>query len=209
LIAILYPLGMLIAVVVAVLRAEPMWVAAAGGAVLTARFVRARGWTKPANLVTLIRLGIVTSLPLLRDLRASGLVFAVIVVGILALDAIDGAIARARGGATAFGAVFDMETDALLVMVLGVLLHASGMPAWVLVAGLWRYVIAIAIAVAPALGQTPPSRLYRSIFGVAVVLFACAFAAPRASLFAAAATVLVTFSFAHSIVRAVTAPARP
>ena len=38
--------------------------------------------------------------------------------GLLILDGVDGRVARARGEVSAFGARFDMETDALLLLCL-------------------------------------------------------------------------------------------
>ena len=66
---------------------------------------------------------------------------AVVVSTIAALlDIADGWVARRTGTSTAFGARFDMEVDALLVMVLSVLAwqwnKAGG---WVLLSGLLRY----------------------------------------------------------------------
>ena len=72
-----------------------------------------------------------------------------------------------------------------------------------LVAGLWRYVFASAVALAPSLGDAPRSRIYRWLFSSLMVAFAGAFVpwAPLARVCAAAGTVLVSFSFVHSIAR--------
>jgi phosphatidylglycerophosphate synthase len=61
------------------------------------------------------------------------------------LDGADGWLARRTGMASAFGARFDLEVDALLILVLAVLAwqwHKAG--AWVLLAGLMRYLFVIA-----------------------------------------------------------------
>ena len=57
-----------------------------------------------------------------------------------ALDALDGWLARRTRTASAFGGRFDMETDALLILVLSVLVwqHEKA-GAWVLLCGLMRY----------------------------------------------------------------------
>ncbi len=57
-----------------------------------------------------------------------------------ALDGLDGWLARRTRTASAFGARFDMETDALLILVLSVLVwqHEKA-GAWVLLCGLMRY----------------------------------------------------------------------
>jgi phosphatidylglycerophosphate synthase len=58
----------------------------------------------------------------------------------VALDGVDGWAARRWGTASAFGARFDMETDAALIQVLAVLVWMYGKAgAWVLLAGLLRY----------------------------------------------------------------------
>ena len=58
----------------------------------------------------------------------------------LTLDGVDGRVARARGEATAFGARFDMETDAAMLAVLSVAVAALGIAGWwVLAIGAMRY----------------------------------------------------------------------
>ena len=57
-----------------------------------------------------------------------------------ALDGVDGWLARRSTLASAFGARFDMETDALLIMVLSALAWRwDRAGAWVLACGLMRY----------------------------------------------------------------------
>ena len=58
----------------------------------------------------------------------------------LALDGVDGFLARRLQLASAFGARFDMEIDALLLLILSLLVWQSGQAdAWVLMIGLMRY----------------------------------------------------------------------
>lgn len=206
---VLHPLAMLIVTVLAVRYHEPLLASGVGAAALVASFVHARahrsarGGLAAANLVTLARLLLVAVLPLLA--REVPLVaIGAITLGLLALDGVDGRVARARGESSAFGAAFDMETDALTVLVLGLVLHArAGILAWVLIAGDWRYAFALAVAFVPAVGDCPPSPLYRRICGLLVVALALAFVpwplVARAS--AAVGTLLVSWSFVHSIVR--------
>jgi phosphatidylglycerophosphate synthase len=61
----------------------------------------------------------------------------------LALDAVDGRVARRTGTVTAFGGRFDGEVDAFLILVLSVA-AAPTVGWWVLTAGLARYVFAAA-----------------------------------------------------------------
>ena len=61
------------------------------------------------------------------------------------MDGVDGWLARSRRMASAFGARYDMEVDALLILVLSVLAFAHDKAgAWVIVSGLARYVFVAA-----------------------------------------------------------------
>lgn len=76
-----------------------------------------------------------------------------------ALDGVDGWLARRSKTATAFGARFDMEVDALLILVLSILcwqLDQAG--AWVLLSGLLRYAFVASAAIWPWMARPlPPS----------------------------------------------------
>lgn len=66
------------------------------------------------------------------------------------LDGVDGWLARRTGTATAFGARFDMETDALMILVLSVLVWSYGKAGvWVLAGGLMRYAFGAATWILP------------------------------------------------------------
>ncbi len=61
------------------------------------------------------------------------------------MDGVDGWLARSRRMSSAFGARYDMEVDALLILVLSVLAFTHGKAgAWVIVSGLARYVFVAA-----------------------------------------------------------------
>jgi phosphatidylglycerophosphate synthase len=81
------------------------------------------------------------------------------------LDGVDGWLARRSGMSSAFGARFDMETDALLVLVLSLLVwHADKAGAWVILAGLLRYLfIAAGRALAWMRRPLPPSRRRQTV----------------------------------------------
>ena len=66
----------------------------------------------------------------------------------MALNGADGWVARRTRTASAFGARFDMETDALLILVLSALVwRMEKAGAWVIASGLMRYAfVAAAIA---------------------------------------------------------------
>ena len=127
-----------------------------GGAVIILAY-----WTRrrfgAANLVTLARvvgtswvIGL-TLQSLLGQLSEGGLL-AMVVVGTccLVLDGVDGAVARARGEASTFGARFDMETDAALLLALCLAVPALGIAGWWAVAiGGLRYGYVMAGWIAP------------------------------------------------------------
>ena len=101
----------------------------------------------PANTVTLVRAGLVVAITALVVQSWSTEVPRSLIVSLsavaLALDFVDGRLARARGTVTALGAAFDMETDAFLILVLCVyVVPVAG--AWVLLIGLARYVLLLA-----------------------------------------------------------------
>ena len=63
----------------------------------------------------------------------------------IALDGVDGWLARRTGMVSAFGARFDMEVDALLIQVLAILAWQHGKAgAWILASGLLRYLFVAA-----------------------------------------------------------------
>jgi phosphatidylglycerophosphate synthase len=157
-----------------------------------------------ANAVTMVRAaavsalaGIAVAAPAVEP--AAGL--ASCGLALLALDGFDGWVARRHGTASPFGARFDMETDALLMLVLAVLVWRIGHAgAWVLAAGLLRYGFVLAGRAWPALARPlPPSERRRRICGVAIALLSVA-AAPlppaAVSLLCAIAVGSLIYSFA-------------
>ncbi|MEQ1727927.1 MAG: CDP-alcohol phosphatidyltransferase family protein [Vicinamibacterales bacterium] len=97
----------------------------------------------PANLVTTLR---VLLLSLVAALIGEGPTSAVawggalLAVVITALDGVDGWLARRTNYASEFGARYDMETDALLILVLAVLAWKHDKAgAWIVLAGAMRY----------------------------------------------------------------------
>jgi phosphatidylglycerophosphate synthase len=115
------------------------------------------------NVVTLGRLVIVAALT--AALAAGGgaplAVFALAAVA-LALDGVDGWLARRGGHVSAFGARFDVEVDAAFALVLSLHALVSGTAGpLVLVLGVIRYVFAAATLVLPWLGGRLPERFSR------------------------------------------------
>ncbi|HUP52830.1 MAG TPA: CDP-alcohol phosphatidyltransferase family protein [Longimicrobiales bacterium] len=95
--------------------------------------------------------------------------------GVMILDGVDGRVARRTGSQTRFGARFDMELDAALIMALSLIVWRSGkVGAWVLLIGLIRYAFVAAGWIWPALGRELPPSLRRRVVCViqGVVLLA-------------------------------------
>lgn len=90
---------------------------------------------------------------------------------VVALDGVDGWLARRSHMASHFGARFDMEVDALLIMVLSILAWQYGKAGgWVIVSGALRYLFVGAGWLLRWLRHSlPPSRRRQSICVVQVV----------------------------------------
>ena len=80
----------------------------------------------------------------------------------LALDAVDGYVARRTGTASAFGARFDMEVDAFLIAVLSVHV-APTLGWWVLAIGAMRYAYVAAGRALPWLRRPAPPRYWAKV----------------------------------------------
>lgn len=123
----------------------------------------------------------------------------------LALDGLDGYVARRRGECSAFGARFDMETDAALILVLALLVWQSGKTgSWVLIIGVMRYVFIAVGGVFPILTSPLLSSTRRKLVcvGQVVGLVLCLLPIiPRETAFFVAAMALaaLTLSFAKDV----------
>ena len=123
----------------------------------------------------------------------------------LALDAVDGYLARRFQLSSAFGARFDMEIDALLLLILSLLVWQTEQAgAWVLAIGLMRYAFVAASWIYPSL-NAPLSPSWRrkcvcALQGIA--LFACLLPPldqTKASVIAAFALAALAVSFGLDI----------
>jgi phosphatidylglycerophosphate synthase len=118
-----------------------------------------------ANQVTLLRSGLVCLVG--GALLASGHTpsmswsLAALIAAALSLDAVDGWLARRLRLVSAFGARFDVEVDAILLLILAVLVwQAHQVGVWVLAIGLLRYGFVLAGLVQPWL-RAPLYPSYR------------------------------------------------
>jgi phosphatidylglycerophosphate synthase len=160
-----------------------------------------------ANVVTFIRAALVATVAALvtdgetgpLQLRTTLTVTAIA----LALDAVDGQVARRTGSTSRVGSRFDGEVDALLILVLSVAVsHTAGW--WVLAIGAWRYAFGAAGWVLPWLRRPlPPSRWGKTVAAVQGIMLAVALSGllPHAVMVTAlvGALILLSESFCHDV----------
>jgi phosphatidylglycerophosphate synthase len=158
----------------------------------------------PADVVTLTRVTLACGLAAVvadsvvgsSATGATRPTLVVVAVVALLLDAVDGRTARRTGTCSAFGARFDGEADAFLIMVLSVYVAAS-VGGWVLSLGAARYLFGAAGWCLPWLrGQLPP-RYWRKVVAAVqgvVLTWAAAGVAPQALVAAGLALALVLLS---------------
>jgi phosphatidylglycerophosphate synthase len=196
----------------------PLWPAAFLVALVTpgvlAMFVGA-GMHRPfglANGITLLRLHLALCLlaaawvgpaPVPFGLRLAWAVFALAVLA-LALDGIDGWLARRRGETSAFGARFDLLSDTVFTIVLTLCAwRFTTLGPWVLAIGLLRPAFVAAGLAWPRLAAPlPPSHWRRTACGTALLLLVMAMApplAPVASWLAAGSLGILLLSFGRDI----------
>ena len=160
----------------------------------------------PANRLTLARATIVLPLATLALLpgvfTGAGYWW---IVGLstiaLMLDGLDGFLARRTHTETTFGARFDMELDAFLLLALSALVWRSGsLGSWVLLVGGLRYVFVLGGLLWPPLrGALPPSQRRKVVCvaqGIVLVICLAPVTPPAlATALAASALLLLVYSF--------------
>ncbi|WP_222710999.1 CDP-alcohol phosphatidyltransferase family protein [Quadrisphaera setariae] len=166
---------------------------------------RRDGWSGPADRVTLLRTvlggGVATlvALDLLRGELGSSWPVVLLAAPALALDAVDGAVARRTRTASAAGARLDMEVDAALIAVL-CLPSAAVVGWWVLAIGGMRYAwVAVGAVWPPLRGQLAPlfsRKLVAAVQGVVLAAVAVpGLPQPLAVVLAAGALASLAWSF--------------
>lgn len=121
----------------------------------------------------------------------------------LALDGVDGWLARRRDETSRFGARFDMETDAALGLVVALLVWRSGETgAWVLGLGVLRYLFVAASWRWPELaGELYPSLRRKAVcvvqIGTLCALLSPLVSAPVSTIAGGVAVALLAWSFAR------------
>ena len=170
----------------------------------------------PANAVTLARASLVagvTALAVTSLQRPVPTAVLATLTGVaLALDGMDGLVARRCGCVSRFGARFDMEVDAFLILVLSVAVGATA-GWWTVTIGAFRYVFLAASWAFPWLAAPlDPKRSRKVVAALQGVVLAVAVA----GLLPPAVTVLaligalgaLTWSFARDV-RTLAAARRP
>ena len=182
--------------------------AALGAALLGARAAYGVCRWGPADHVTALRIGLaaIVAALVLEAPRETVAWVAVCASGLaLALDGVDGWLARRTGTASRYGARLDMETDAALVLVLCALCWLHGKAgAWVLASGALRYAFVAAARLWPTLdAPLPPSRRRQAVCVIQVAaLLAClspTLGVTMSTPLAAAALALLCWSFAVDV----------
>ena len=161
----------------------------------------------PADLVTLTRAtlacGIVGLVAESWTADVVGVLVPLTAVS-LALDFVDGRVARRTHTASAFGARLDGEADGFLILVLSAYVARSA-GAWVLAIGLVRYAYAVATLLLPWMRRDLPPRYWRKVvaaFTGIALLVAASGAAPPVVTYAGLVTacVLLAESFGWDVV---------
>jgi phosphatidylglycerophosphate synthase len=158
----------------------------------------------PASLITLGRAVLVGGVAaLVVDGLWTGAALVPILVGLaavaLALDAVDGQVARRSGTVSALGARFDMEVDAFLLLALSVQVAQLVGP-WALAVGAMRYVFVAVSRIVPWMRPTVPARYpakaVAAVQGIVLVVAASGLLPlPLAAALVSMALVLLVWSF--------------
>ncbi len=116
-----------------------------------------------ANTVTLFRVSLVAGVAgFIGETPTHRIAWlaAAAITAVALLDGVDGWLARRSAEQSAFGARFDMETDAALILIVSVLVwHHEKAGAWVLACGLMRYGFVVAGWIVPWMASPLRSTL--------------------------------------------------
>jgi phosphatidylglycerophosphate synthase len=114
------------------------------------------------NVVTLVRAALIAGVAAVLTQPTQGWALAGVALVALALDGVDGRLARASGLVSDFGARFDMEVDSIFALVMALIVWLSGtVGVWVLVLGVMRYLWVAAGWVLPWLNGPLPEQVMR------------------------------------------------
>ena len=164
----------------------------------------------PANQVTMIRAMLVALIAGLigepTTPRVAGAASSAAVI-MTVLDGVDGFLARRSRMVSAFGARFDMETDAVFVMAMSILVwqHTKTGP-WILLGGMMRYAFILAGSWLPWMARPlRPTRRARVISACHMAGLSVALApvvpSPLNTIVVASTLAALTWSFAADVRR--------
>ena len=182
-------------------------VVAAAGATVVSRTGR---WSGPADRVTLGRTVLIGGCATIAVLILTGALSArpwwllMLAAPALALDGVDGFVARRTGTASAAGARLDMEMDAALLMVLS-LIATQSLGWWVLALGGMRYAFVAAAWFRPQLSRPLAFSQFRRVVAAIQGVTLAAALSPvvplvPARIAVAAALVLLFISFGRDVI---------
>jgi phosphatidylglycerophosphate synthase len=122
----------------------------------------------------------------------------------LALDAVDGQVARRTGTATSLGGRFDGAVDAFLILLLSIVVSQT-YGSWVLIIGAAHYALLLAGWLIPWLAAPLPPRYWRKVVAAVqgIVLTIAASGLPdrlTGMIAVAAALLLLAESFGHDVI---------
>lgn len=154
------------------------------------------------NVVTVFRLMLVSGLIAALITPAAGpwQIFAIATVALL-LDGVDGWLARRNGYVSEFGAMFDMEVDAVLALVLALHAYLGGhVGAFIIVLGMPRYIFWIAQFPMPWLTAELPARFSRKLvcvmqISVLIAVLVPVIGRPMTDMMAGGAALALIWSF--------------
>jgi phosphatidylglycerophosphate synthase len=162
----------------------------------------------PADWVTLTRMLLIAGVTgLVADSFSRSVSITALVAlsaAALALDAVDGQVARRTGTATPLGARIDGETDAFLILVLSIAV-SQDYGGWVLAIGAARYVFLLAGWPMPWLRAPLPPRFWRKVVaaiqGIVLTVAASGVTSRLVGIIAVAvALLLLAESFGHDVI---------
>src|SRR6516162_1069474 len=181
---------------------------AATALIVTARMRSDQPAIHPADWVTLTRALLIAGVAGLvadsfgRPVSTTALVTLSAIA--LALDAVDGQVARRTGTATRLGARIDGEVDAFLILVLSIFVSQS-YGGWVLLIGAARYALLVAGWLMPWLAAPLPPRFWRKVVaavqGIVLTVVASGVPSRQVGMIAvAAALLLLAESFGRDVI---------
>ena len=181
---------------------------AAAALLVTARIRSDQPAILPADWITLTRMLLIAGVTGLvadsfsRPVSVTALVALSAVA--LALDAVDGQVARRTGTATPLGARIDGETDAFLILMLSIAV-SQDYGGWVLAIGAARYVFLLAGWLIPWLRAPLAPRFWRKVVaavqGIALTVAASGVTSRLVGMIAVAvALLLLAESFGHDVI---------